>query len=80
MGCNCKATQYVRGAKKYYGHESEINDKISFFVKLKTFLKACLIWIIILVALPIILFVLFFAKIIGIKRGVKIFKLIRINI
>jgi lipopolysaccharide/colanic/teichoic acid biosynthesis glycosyltransferase len=58
MGCNCKATDYVRKTKKFYGYDSETKEKVPIKEKIKMVLRAIFMWIILIVTFPF--FILFF--------------------
>lgn len=60
MGCNCKATEYVRKTKRFYGYKDEIKENVSLKEKIKMVLRAIFIWIILIVFFPFsILFFVF---------------------
>lgn len=80
MGCNCKAAQYVRRAKEYGGYNTEVKEGISFLAKLKVFFKTFLVLGVMAIITPIVLIILFIIKLLGIKKGIRLFKLIKIKI
>lgn len=80
MGCNCKATNYVRTAKKYYGYDPETKDSVSGKEKAKMFFQALLMWLLMLVGFPFVVLYIIFAKVFVKKKGIKLFGTIRLRI
>ena len=80
MGCNCKATDYVRKTKKYYGYESETRQNIPSSEKMKMAIKAIFMWVILILAFPIVLIYFVFVKMFTKSKSVKLFNTIRIRI
>ena len=80
MGCNCKATDYVRKAKKYYGYESETRQNIPSSEKMKMAIKAIFMWVILILAFPLVLIYFIFIKMFTKSKSVKLFNTIRIRI
>lgn len=80
MGCNCKASQYVRRAKKKYGYDPETHENISKKEKIKLTFRAIIIWVIMIVGFPIILLSLPFLKIFKRRKGIKIFNAITVRL
>lgn len=80
MGCNCKATEYVRKAKKFYGYDAETKKNVSLKEKIKMVLKAIFIWIIIIAFMPF--FILFFIFVKPFVKGkmLTVFKSFKIRI
>ena len=62
MGCNCKATEYVRKTKKFYGYEDETKENVSLKEKVKMVLNAIFMWIILIVFLPFFILYFIFIK------------------
>ena len=80
MGCNCKATDYVRKTKKYYGYEPETRQNIPSNEKMKMAMKAIFMWIILILAFPLVLIYFVFIKLFTKSKSVKLFDTIRIRI
>lgn len=80
MGCNCKATDYVRATKKYYGYEPETKENIPTKEKVKMAFQAVFMWIIIILFFPIVLFYLVFVKAFLKKETISLFKTIKVRI
>ena len=80
MGCNCKATDYVRKTKKYYGYESETRQNILSSEKMKMAIKAIFMWVILIFAFPLVLIYFVFIKMFTKSKSVKLFNSIRIRI
>lgn len=62
MGCNCKATEYVRKTKKFYGYDSENKENVTLKTKIKMVLRVIFMWIIIIVTLPFSILGFIFVK------------------
>ena len=80
MGCNCKATDYIRTAKKYYGFKSETKENISLKEQVKMALQAIFMWVMIIIGFPIVLFYFGFIKFFTKRKSVKLLNTIRIRI
>ena len=80
MGCNCKASQYVRQTKKKYGYAPETRENIPTRDVVKMSLQAIAIWVVMILSFPIIMLSLLFLKVFKQKRGIKFFKAIRVRL
>lgn len=80
MGCNCKATEYIRKSKKIYGYESETTHNVSTKEKIKMVFKAIFMWIMIIIGFPIIVLYLIFSKTFLRRKKISIFNALKIRI
>lgn len=79
MSCNCKATHYVRTAKREYGFEPETKETVSTKEKVKMFFQAVLIWLVMLIGFPFALLYIIFSKTFARKKSKSFFKAIKIR-
>ena len=80
MGCNCKATDYIRKTKKYYGYNPETKENIPIKIKMKMVIQAIFMWVMIIIGFPIVLFYFGFIKFFTKRKSVKLLNTIRIRI
>ena len=76
MGCNCKASQYIRKTEERYGLKSEPKRGAKF----KTTNKALLVWLIIIICLPFAVILPIIFLILRKNRKVKLFNTITIRV
>jgi hypothetical protein len=80
MGCNCKATDYVRRVKRFYGYDAETKKNVSSKEKIKMVLKAIFMWILIIVMLPLLVLFFIFVGPFSNKKMVAFFNSLKIRI
>lgn len=80
MGCNCKASQYIRQTKKKYGYEPETIENVSFSKKIKLILRGLLIWVVIILLFPLVLLLFIFVGFFKKRSFITLFNAIKIRL
>ena len=79
MGCNCKASQYVRNTKKMFGYAPETRKNINIKERLKMLMKIIAIWVITLCFIPIVIVGFICFKLITKKEHIRLMDIITIR-
>ena len=80
MGCNCKAKQYVRTAKKIFGYASETRENIANKERVKQFFKILGVWLVALLLIPIIGIGALIYRVLTKKKDIKLMDKITIRL
>lgn len=80
MGCNCKAAERVRSVQNFFEYESENKKNLQFKTIFKKFFKTILVFLMLIIALPFIVFYTIGCHILFKKKIFKISNLIKIKI
>lgn len=80
MGCNCKASQYVRNTKKMFGYAPETHKNISIKERIKMLLKVIGVWVVSFTVFPLIIIGFVCFKLVTRKKDIRLMDIITIRL
>ena len=78
MGCNCKAASRIVRTKKTFGYDLPTSRNVKIGTKIKMFIQALLIWMVLILFLPITLVIIVMSKLF--RKDINFFNKIKIRL